>query len=37
MTPELIINGKGVAAGAHFDVMNPATGEAFAQCPVATI
>jgi acyl-CoA reductase-like NAD-dependent aldehyde dehydrogenase len=33
----LIIDGKSVAASAHFDVMNPATGKAFAQCPVATI
>ncbi|TKD53033.1 aldehyde dehydrogenase family protein [Sphingomonas baiyangensis] len=31
----LTINGKQVAGASSFDVVNPATGEAFAQCPKA--
>ncbi|MEH6584583.1 MAG: aldehyde dehydrogenase family protein [Halioglobus sp.] len=31
----LTINGKGVAGTSHFDVINPATEEVFAQCPAA--
>jgi acyl-CoA reductase-like NAD-dependent aldehyde dehydrogenase len=32
----LTINGKGVAGSEYFDVINPATEEAFAQCPAAS-
>lgn len=35
--PSLTINGTRVAAASHFDVINPATGVAFAQCPVASV
>ena len=33
----LTINGEGVAGSDHFDVINPATEEVFAQCPAASL
>ena len=32
----MTINGEAITAGQSFDVINPATGEVFAQCPEAT-
>lgn len=32
----LVINGESIMPSNNFDVINPATGEAFAQCPLAT-
>jgi len=36
-TYKLLINGKAVDGASSFDVVNPATGEAFAKCPKADL